>query len=227
MVKALIPLRELMRAISRIGIYVYPNHEYGDRLFVHQMGDGFAIVSDFHEDSLERPISIATALMRYVSAATGNFASWARRSAAIAEGDFSDIQGCYPEEVMRYSDNGTIRLGCGIMTLSSVMGTAFIRAHKISKTVRPSWPFLIMSECHRSRIPPNLSVKTASNNILAINWIKSQTPLLTEIQNKARLRNLLPCELVQKIQDYSQVYPEIVRKWKAPLGDFLNLGTAI
>ena len=35
--KALYALRELMGAIHRIGIPVYPDH--GERLFVHHMGD--------------------------------------------------------------------------------------------------------------------------------------------------------------------------------------------
>ena len=53
--KALKSLGELMRAIYRIGKKVYPNEV--ERFFVHQTGDGFAIVSDFGEDTLERPIN--------------------------------------------------------------------------------------------------------------------------------------------------------------------------
>ena len=88
--KALHSLRELMLAIYRIGARVYTNQ--GERLFVHHMGDGFAIVSDFGEASLERPLSIAATLMSHV-ATTGMFAA-----AAVAEGKFSDITGCYPKE---------------------------------------------------------------------------------------------------------------------------------
>ena len=62
--RALHALRELMGAIYRIGTRVYP-HEV-KRLFVHHLGDGFAIVSDFGEASLERPLGIAAALMRHV-----------------------------------------------------------------------------------------------------------------------------------------------------------------
>ena len=62
--RALHALRELMGAIYRIGTRVYP-HEV-KRLFVHHLGDRFAIVSDFGEASLERPLGIAAALMRHV-----------------------------------------------------------------------------------------------------------------------------------------------------------------
>jgi hypothetical protein len=43
--KALDSLGNLMQAIYRIGTRMYS--EEGDRLFVHHLGDGFAIVSEF------------------------------------------------------------------------------------------------------------------------------------------------------------------------------------
>lgn len=45
--KAIKPLNRLMRDIFRIGKRCYP--ETSERLFVHQTGDGFAIVGDFGE----------------------------------------------------------------------------------------------------------------------------------------------------------------------------------
>ena len=131
--KALKALRELMGAIHRVGTWVYPGER--ERLFVHQMGDGFAIVSDFGERSFERPLGIASALMRHL-ASTGTFAA-----AAVAEGEFSDITGCYPEEVMKACEDGhVVPLSAGLMTLSPVMGTAFIRAHSLHAHA-PSGPF--------------------------------------------------------------------------------------
>ena len=217
------PLRELMSAIHRIGKYVYPDErsETGERLYVHQMGDGFAIVSDSHESLLGRPISVATALMRHVVATTGGFPS-----AAIAEGNLADIRSCYPEEVLNDRHDGdynTVSLGRGIMIISTVMGSAFIRAYKLSNAVKPSWPFLIMSESNRDRVPSELSRKTAPCHILSINWVESQMPLVAEIQRKAGLSDLSPDEFRQKIQDYDMSYSEVVRKWKEPLCDYLNL----
>lgn len=218
MQKAIIPLQKLMEAIFRIGTHVCSNTK--DRLFVHQIGDGFAIVSDCHEESFERPILIATALMRHVTATTGNFIS-----AAISEGDFADITGCYPDEVRRSSQDGIVMLGDGIMSTFSVMGTAFIRAHKLSSKIKPSWPFLVVSDCYRSRIPPNFSMKSMPNDILSINWIEGQRSIsfLNKIQNQAGLQNILPCELIHKIQDYNKSYPDIVKKWNPYLYYFLNL----
>ena len=50
----LLSLCELMEGIFRIGTQYYP--EPPDRIFAHQIGDGFIIVSDFPEDTLDRPV---------------------------------------------------------------------------------------------------------------------------------------------------------------------------
>ncbi len=148
--QALHSLRELMRAIYRIGAKAYP--EGPERLFAHQMGDGFAIVSEFGEESLERPIAVAIALMRCV-ADTGTLAA-----AAIAEGDHADITACYPREVTDSTNSGIVPLGRGLMTLSKVMGTAFIRAYRLHGD--PPGPFLTVAVNHRDRIPVGVTVRS-------------------------------------------------------------------
>jgi hypothetical protein len=123
--RVLLSLGELMNAIFRIGWRSYS--DYGDRLFVHQIGDGFIIKSDVHEENLERPLTIAIALMQHV-ASTGRFAK-----ATIAEGDLPDIKGCYPREVMdNLEDGNRVRLGKGLMTIFPVMGTALINSIKVA-----------------------------------------------------------------------------------------------
>ena len=47
----------LMSGILTLGETVFPAD--GDRLFAHQFGDGFIIVSDFHEPDLERCAAVA------------------------------------------------------------------------------------------------------------------------------------------------------------------------
>ena len=216
--KALASLRCLMLAIHRIGTKVYPDAP--ERLFVHQMGDGFAIVSDFGEASLERPIAIAIALMRCV-ATTGAFAA-----AAIAEGDFADISGCYPKEVRDSSDNGMVKLGDGLMILSSVMGTAFIRAYHLSKAA-PSGPFLTVSKCNRGRVPDGLPVRETESKkgrpLLSIDWIRAESPLLTDILKNADIISLSPNEIIRRIQKYCVRYEGIREKWGRPLQELLDI----
>lgn len=58
-VRAISLLGKLMSSIYLIGDKIYPNDS--ERLFAHQFGDGFLIVSDFPEKNLERPIAISIA----------------------------------------------------------------------------------------------------------------------------------------------------------------------
>ena len=217
--KALHSLRELMLAIYRIGTLVY-NHQ-GEQLFVHHMGDGFAIVSDFGEASFERPLGIAATLMRHV-ASTGMFAS-----AAVAEGGFSDITGCYPKEVTEEREDGNVvRLGEGLMTLSSVMGTAFIRAYRLNGET-PSGPFLVVSAEHEGRIPSEFEFRSAQgereNGLLSIDWMRAGSTAVARMQHAASLRAPMTGELIQAIKNYCAQYPDVGRKWSGNLWDLLSV----
>ena len=215
--KALGSLRELMQTIYRIGTRVYPNGN--ERLFVHHMGDGFAIVSDFGEPQLERPIAIAIALMRCV-AATGTFAA-----AAIAEGEFADITGCYPKEVTDDScDAHVVSLGAELMTLSSVMGTAFIRAYRLNNLLKG--PLLVVSSCCRDRIPASLPVRTTESEkgtqLLSVDWIHDETISLPYIQQKAGLSIPTPDALVKALNNHCAQYESVGEKW-SHIRDLLDI----
>lgn len=207
--KALGSLRELMRAIYRIGNSVYP--EPPERLFAHHMGDGIAIVSDFGESSLERPIAIAVALMRSV-AATGMFAA-----ASIAEGEHADVTGCYPAEIQNdWNQFGAVHLGEGLMTISTVMGTAFIRAYRVNSD-SPSGPLLTISDMHRNRIPSEILVERTKDRkgreILSIDWIRVDTKSLQRIQKASGLSIPTPSALMRAINKYCLDNKSIGQKW--------------
>ena len=217
--KALHALRELMGAIHRIGTRVYPDE--GERLFVHHMGDGFAIVSDFGEASFERPLGIASALMRHM-ASTGTFAA-----AAVADGQFSDITGCYPKEVMKDSEDGhVVRLNAGLMTLSPVMGTAFIRAYRLHDEA-PSGPFVIVSGEHEDRVPDGFEFRSVQGkgdgNLLSIDWMRAESPTVARIQGAASLRVPKAEELAQAIRSYCAEYPSVRGKWSGHLHTLLSV----
>ena len=212
--KALHSLRELMRAIYRIGALVYTDQ--GERLFVHHMGDGFAIVSDFGEASFERPLSIAVALMRHV-ASTGMFAA-----AAVAEGDFSDIIGCYPNEVTKDRDDGNVvRLGEGLMTLSSVMGTAFIRAYRLNG-ITPSGPFVVVSAKHEGRVPTRFEPREKCG-LISIDWVRVENPAVVRIQDDGCLQAPKAGDLIQAIKSYCIEYPHVRSKWSRNLRELLSI----
>ena len=92
--QAILYLSELMASLYRIGIHVFS--ESPDRLFIHQFGDGFIVVSDFPEREPTRPLAICIAIMRHL------LKRGVATKAAIAAGDWGDISSCYPDEVMSY-----------------------------------------------------------------------------------------------------------------------------
>jgi len=176
-------LGEVMRAIFRIGSRKYFNE--GERLFAHQYGDGFLVISDFHEQSLERCASIAIAVLRHV-ASTGRFAR-----AAIAEGDIADIIGCYPREVLderNEGDHTSLQFGSGIMTLTPVMGSALINAVGIDKK-GPKGPLLLAAKDFSSRVGDEIKYKETedSGQLIAIDWVNSRSTLATEITKTSNL----------------------------------------
>ena len=221
--RALHVLGELMRAIYRIGTRVY--RDDGQRLFVHHMGDGFAIVSSFGEASFERPLGIAVALMRCV-ASSGAFAA-----AALAEGDFADVTGCYPDEVMKDCDEGGVVAlgGGGLMTLSSVMGTAFIRAYRLHEGT-PSRPVLVVSAEHRDRVPAEFECRDIQDDdngiLLSIDWLRTASPIVAEIQGRAGLAAPRTEDLGQALRNYCQRYPALRETWEADLRRFLGFSLA-
>ena len=203
-------LGQLVKAIFRIGNRCYP--ESPQRLFVHQSGDGFAIVSDFGEASLERPIAIAVALMRCV-ASIGSFAS-----AAIAEGEHADISGIYPKEVTdQADDNGVVELGAGLMNLWSVMGTAFIRAYDLEGRAA-SGPLLTVDCKDRAKVPecfPVVETKDKSGGkTLSVNWVQAESAVVSDIQQRADLAAPNAEEIIHQIEDYLVCYSYLRQRWK-------------
>jgi len=208
---------ELMRAIYRIGTRVYP--EPPDRLFVHQTGDGFAILSDFHEPLPLRAVAIAVVLMRHV-ASTGRYAR-----AAISEGDHADIVGCYPREVTDSRDPGddTAILGHGLMTLFPVMGTALIRAVGVAKRSPPG-PLLLLDRRFETRLPPEFLAKKTNERpdaALSVDWIHRDVPLAEEIWSQLDLSTVSNNKIEEDLISYCKQYDP--RGWTPSLQQFLAL----
>lgn len=213
----LLSLGELMEGIFRVGCQCFP--ESPDRLFAHQLGDGFVIVSDFPEDTLDRPIAIALALLRHV-AHSGRFAK-----ATIAEGQFADIQSCYPSVVIKAAGSDRrVSLGAGVMTLFPVMGTALIRAFLVAKNC-PSGPLLAVAAAERQRLPDGLVIhEVPSRDIVVVDWIHSQNELATEIAKKAGLNKPHMSTIAELLSKYCQEQ-NVTKEWKESVRDFLDVST--
>jgi len=208
-------LGELMRSIFRIGRMCFPDSP--ERLFAHQISDGFLVVSDFGEDNLERAITIAVALMQHV-AATGRLTK-----AAISEGELSDIQSCYPREVLNELESDhRVSLRMGLMTIFPIMGTALIRAAKVAKT-SPSGPLLIIEKSKATRIPPHIPLCEVQNSDqLSIDWVNMNSELLSKIQSEAGLSQLGSEKLKELLATYCTEH-KLPEKWVNGVRTYLGV----
>lgn len=211
--QVLLSLGELMRAIFRIGRYCYPDTP--DRLFAHQFGDGFIVASDYYEESLERCVVIAVAIMRHV-AASRRFVR-----GAIVEGELSDVRGCYPTEVMEFlEDDYTIDLEAGLMTITPVMGSALVRAVRADKAA-PSGP-LLNTKTSRERLGPSVPVTEVMGSSYSIDWVHMESPLLSTVQKCASLDSPNPSKLEAMLRDYCRSQP-VSDEWQDSVHGLLGV----
>ncbi len=199
-------LNALMLGIFRIGSFAYP--EPPDRLFAHQFGDGFLVVSDFPEESLDRAVLVSVALLRFV------LAQGAIAKAAIAEGELSGITGCYPTEVREVSEDGRVELGAGLMTVFPVMGTALINSVGADKKT-PSGPFLAIPANLASRISLNIDQETLGEDLVSLNWLQGELAGLSALQSSARLGTYSSADRVQQLKSYMSKNSGLSDSWKS------------
>jgi len=203
---AILAIGELMHSIEAIGTRCYPgdqNIHYSDRLFAHQFGDGFIIISDYPEPTSERAISIAVAIMRHMI--SKGYAT----KAAISNGDMSDIRGCYPHP-MRDANDERVDMGMGLMTIISVMGTSLTKAHRLSNTKSGS-VLILDKEIIKAGLPDGVMISDGEDN--CINWISSNLPLSHKISDKANLLSPTPEALLVSFNNYCKQKPCPTEKW--------------
>jgi hypothetical protein len=214
--EGLLGLHDLTEAVFQIGNTYF--RDCHNRIFAHQIGDGFVIVSEFGVESLEVPVSMTIAILRHV-AGGGHVAK-----AHLGEGRFSDIVGLAPESVQaaRESD-GTVRMGSGTMTLFPVMGTALINAVNVGK-ISPSGPLFTVAETVESRLPKQCIATRVSTGkpILSIDWVHSEISLSSYIQQAAGLKAPNSHQLVILLRKYIGK-GELNVDWINSLKDYLGV----
>ena len=174
---ALLSLGCLAGDLFQIGKY-FTEHE---RLLIHQFGDGFLVLSDFPEDSLNRPLSIAIALMQSMLLRGREGGGVCR--AAISTGDFSDVSGCLPPEVRedKSFDHHFVKLGDGLMTLIPVMGSALINPYKL-QSKGPKGPLLFVDAKLDCFMPTKgVSILHRTKDSLQVDWLHARLPLASEL----------------------------------------------
>lgn len=193
MSQALRPLCDMMEGIYSIGSAVCPDTPH--RLFAHQLGDGFIIVSEFAERSPELPIAIGVFLLRHILVSGG------MGKCTISQGDYSDIKGCFPEVIRSNMDqSGEVRIGSGLMRLFPVMGSALINCNRLSKI--ESGSLLLLDSDMPERFPAGVVVSKAASTHYVVDWVHSTTQEINEITAKTGIVHPKANEIERLIRVY-------------------------
>jgi hypothetical protein len=197
-------INELMEGIFRIGSRHYVDTP--SRLFAHQFGDGFLIVSDFHEEMLDRAVLVGVALMRQLLA-VGETAK-----CALDEGQISDIANCNPDSIRKQYNRGRIGVGAGLMTITPVMGTALIRTVNLQKKVRG--PVFLLRKVLAGRISLGFPLReVGGTDLVSLNWLRGDPPALAELQEVAGLKRLNETERIGQLSRYVECSPGLSAAW--------------
>jgi hypothetical protein len=186
--------------IYAIGTKCFPDDP--ERLFAHQIGDGFYIASDFQEPNLDRCVAIAVTIMR------GMIEAGCVARGSIAEGALGDYPECRPREIraaaVRDGDSDVVSLGMGLMTLQAVMGQGIINAVTLDKLARAKGSLLIIEATKASRLSPGFMLRPIEEDghLLALDWVHSRSPLIDQISYQASIPSRAPEELAERIQNY-------------------------
>lgn len=188
--RALHALRELMEALYWVGRSVFAN----ERIFIHQFGDGFVVVSNGPEKTPERLVAMSIAVMRHL------IARGVTTKAAISTGDFSDIFGCYPEDIQAIAEHHryvTLRAG-GLMTIIPVMGSALIAPYKLSDARHGA--VLLLETGAFDKVPDGII--TRSRSPIMIDWIHSDFPLVKTVCESSGLVFVEPSVAEKHLRTY-------------------------
>jgi len=198
-----IQLKELQSDLFKIGNDIFP--QYSERLFIHQVGDGFVIKPTIGEENLDRPISITIALLRMT------LMRGACLKIALGEGSISDVTGLWQKEIQDKYENNMVRIGEGIMTLFPIMGDGLIDAYNYSKCA--SGPLLIVRDDLRDCLPKDGLNFIEYNKHIEIDWIHSRADfaqdILTAMGAKADVK-----ELCLKLEQYIKKAKSLPDNWR-------------
>lgn len=205
-------INALMEGIFQIGSICYPDPP--DRLFAHQFGDAFLVVSDFHENLLDRAALIGIALMRQL------LVIGETTKCAMDEGKISDIANCYPDPIRKRYNRGHIDVGAGLMTITPVMGAALIRTAALQKKIHG--PLFVIRKNMANRLSPIFSLKEIRDtDLLSLDWVCGEPSGLSELQGAAKFFNSTEGERFDRLKSYIEANLGLSSEWKQSVEEYL------
>jgi hypothetical protein len=212
--RGLSSLGALMEAIYRVGTFACPSDF--NRVFVHQTGDGFAIVSGSHSRDPSTPYAIAVVLMRCLLVAGGV------AKCGLSEGHFADVIGCYPDIIRNnIKSSGVVSLGSGMMRIFPVMGSALVRAHQLTR--KESGALLLVDAEMAKNLPNSIRITKSEQQYAIADWIHSDSREIKEITEKIGVE--LPSVQILEglLQDYvSKNCKSVPPEWRTNTLTFNN-----
>jgi hypothetical protein len=211
--RAIRALNELMEALYKVGSTVFSKSP--DRLFIHQFGDGFVVVSDFPERTAERPLAICLAVMRHL------IAKGVATKAGISAGDFADIFSCYPPAIQDAAkDHRYVLLGEGLMTIIPVMGSALTNSYRLLSHRHGA--VLLLDATAFAGLPPGVIARGTSPTV--IDWIHSDSPLIRKICDTSGLKYVDPTDAETQFRSYLRDHShELSKDWVSFTTDSLGM----
>jgi len=205
-------INALMEGIFRIGTHCYPAPP--DRLFAHQFGDAFLVVSDFQEALLDRAALIGIALMRQLLSVGET------TKCAMDEGHISDVANCYPDPIRKQYNQGHVDVGAGLMTITPVMGTALIRTAALQKNVHG--PLFVLRKAFAGRLSSSFHLRELPDtNLLSLNWVRGEPPGLNELQEIAGLSRTVEEDRLDQLRSYIGGSPGLSHDWRENVETYL------
>jgi hypothetical protein len=205
-------INTLMEGIFRIGTHCYA--EPPARLFAHQFGDAFLVVSDSHETLFDRAALVGIALMRQllsVGEAT---------KCAMDEGHISDIANCYPDPIRKRYNQGHIDVGAGLMTFTPVMGTALIRTASLQKRVHG--PLFVLRKSLSDRLSTTFRLSELPDpDLLSLNWVSGEPPGLNKLQEMAGLSHIAEEDRREQLRSYIERNSGLGHEWRENVRTYL------
>jgi hypothetical protein len=193
--RAIRALDELMEALYKSGSSGFSKAK--GRIFMHQLGDGFVVVSEFPEETPETPLSICLGIMRHL------IARGVATKAGISRGGFGDVFGEYPPTIRKAAeDHRYVPLGdnsdYGLMTIIPVMGSALTRSYKLLNCRHGA--VLLLDTTAFCEMQPGIVTRAKSPTV--IDWVHSDFPRVRELCNSCGLEYVNPSKAEAFLRKY-------------------------
>jgi hypothetical protein len=218
--RAISALNELMEALYRIGSSGFSSAK--GRIFMHQLGDGFVVVSEFPEETAETPLSICLGIMRHL------IARGVATKAGISRGGFGDIFGEYPPAIRKAAeDHRYVPLGdnsdYGLMTIIPVMGSALTKSCRLLNCRHGA--VLLLDTTAFCKLPSGIITWAKSPTV--IDWVHTDIPRVRELCNSCGLEYVNSSEAEAFLRKYVKDNHPLPPEWVSSTMDSAALANPL